>query len=115
MASIEKRGGKYLVRWRHLGSSRAKTFRAYDAAQAFKRQIEADTAAGSAVDPRGSKITLADWFKEWNPGRLHLRASTREKNRHLANHYLRTFGKAQLGDLTTGDLKASSWDSLFCT
>lgn len=105
MASVEKRGGKYLVRWRHHGSSRAKTFRAYDAAQAFKRQIEADTATGSAVDPRGSKITLADWFREWNPGRLHLRSSTREKNRHLANHYLRAFGKARLGDLTTADIQ----------
>jgi integrase len=106
VASIEKRDGKYLVRWRHLGASRAKTFRSYDAAQTFKRQIEADAATGSGVDPRQGKTTLTDWWKEWDVGRLHLRASTREKNRHLANHYLRAFGRAQLAQITTPDVQA---------
>jgi integrase len=105
VASIEKRGGKHVVRWRHLGQSRAKSFTAKEAALAFKRQVEADAVEGTAVDPRDSRTTLTAWHKEWTAGRLHLRASTREKNRHVANHYLRAFGKAQVGDLTTADIQ----------
>jgi integrase len=106
MASVEKRGGVYLVRWRHLGSSRSKTFKTHEAAQTYRRQVEAEQATGTPVDPRDGRLTLSAWARDWHAGRIHLRPSTREKNRHLANHYLAAFGKAQLAQITTADVQA---------
>lgn len=105
MASMEQRNGRYYVRWRHLGESRSKSFKERATAHAFERQIENDTADGTAVDPRDSNTTLTAWARTWHDSRINLRASTREKNRHLSKYYLRTFGQAQLSQITTADIQ----------
>ncbi|MGY1607091.1 hypothetical protein [Geodermatophilus sp. SYSU D00700] len=106
MASIEPRNGGFRVRYRVHGASRSKTFSTWKAAREFRTQVEADLASGAAIDPRDARITLSAWTRDWQATRLHLRASTNEKNRHLANRYLAEFGRLPLGDLTTADIQA---------
>lgn len=75
----QPRNGGYRVRYRVRGESRSKSFPTMKAARDFRAQVEADLAAGTAVDPRHARMTLRAWAREWHAARLHLRPSTQAK------------------------------------
>lgn len=105
MASIVKREGprgvSYLVRYRlDSGEQRSKAFRTKKEAEAFASITEADKVRGELIDPRSGKVTFADWWAEWWPTTVNLRASTRARDESYArNHLLPHFGPVALSDI----------------
>lgn len=101
MASIEtvvlKDGKKrYRVWWRDpSGRVRAKRFPRYDAARNFLRDVEADKARGSYVDPAKGKITVADAWGRFEAGPLR---SYKESTQASHRFHFRTYVLPELGD-----------------
>lgn len=101
MASIEtvvlKDGKKrYRVWWRDpSGRVRAKRFPRYDAARNFLRDVEADKARGSYVDPAKGKITVADAWERFEAGPLR---SYKESTQASHRFHFRTYVFPALGD-----------------
>ena len=62
MASIEKRNGKYRVRYRDPSDrNRSRTFLRKADADRFAREVEVDMDRGDWIDPRKSAISLEAW------------------------------------------------------
>jgi integrase len=99
MASVRKRltasgDTRYDVRYRTpTGSVRTKTFRRRKEADRFLTSVSADLLTGRWVDPRRSRQTLGDWWAEWWPSVVDLRASTRARDEsYWRNHVEPAFG-----------------------
>ena len=52
-------------------------------AQHYAHLIDVDRGAGSYIDPRLGRITVAEWFERWWPTVTTLRPSTRGIRRHV--------------------------------
>ena len=62
MAWIEKRSGKYRVRYRDpSGRNRSRTFMRKADADRFGFEVEVDMERGDWIDPRKSAISLQEW------------------------------------------------------
>ena len=102
MASIEKRtrGGKavYLVRWRGPnGGQRSKQFATKRDARLHLTGVTGDIQAGSYVDPRAGRMTVAEWWDEWWPSNVHLARNSRDRDeRSFKNHVKPAFGNTRL-------------------
>jgi integrase len=100
VASVEtlvlKDGKKrYRVWWRDpSGRVRAKRFPRYDAARSFLRDVEADMARGSYVDPAKGKITVAEAWERFEAGPLR---SYKESTQASARFHFRTYVLPALG------------------
>jgi integrase len=101
VASIETivlRDGRkrYRVWWRDpSGRVRAKRFPRYDAARGFLRDVEADKARGSYVDPAKGKITVRDAWERFEAGPLR---SYKESTQTSHRFHFRTYVFPALGD-----------------
>ncbi|RHW25226.1 site-specific integrase [Nocardioides immobilis] len=90
MASIDKRKGKWVVRWRVGGSSRQKTFTVHAHALDHKAKVEAETRAGNAIDPVMGRVLFREWWPIWMRGRVNLKPATLATSRSLyVNHISR--------------------------
>jgi hypothetical protein len=90
------------VRYRVDGRDVSRTFRTRGDATAFRRQIEHDELRGTAVDPRGGRITLDEWWQLWWPSTASsLRASTHARDDGC--YGVRT--KATFGDLALNRIR----------
>ena len=79
MASIEKRRGKYRVRYRDpSGRNRSRTFTRKADADRFAREVEVDMDRGDWIDPRKSAISLQAWAETFLDEHLRLRAPFEE-------------------------------------
>jgi hypothetical protein len=59
VASIDKRSGKYRVRYRDPnGQQRSRTFRRKADAERFAREVEVDMDRGQWIDPHGADLPL---------------------------------------------------------
>jgi integrase len=109
MADIDKRGGRYIARWRDpAGRQRSRSFgRKLDAAR-FLTGLQADQQRGAYTDPGAGKVTLAEYATtRWLPAQLHLRPnSVTLYDAHLRNHILRLLGDRPLGSVRRPDCKA---------
>lgn len=62
MASIERRSGRYRVKYRDpLGRQRSKTFTRKADADRFAVEMEADLARGQWLDPAGAQLSVDEW------------------------------------------------------
>lgn len=101
MASIEtvvlKDGKKrYRVWWRDpRGRVRAKRFPRYDAARNFSRDVEADKARGSYIDPAKGKMTVRDAWERFEAGPLR---SYKESTQASHRFHFRTYVLPALDD-----------------
>lgn len=104
---IKKRGDSYRARWRNPdGSMPSRTFRTRREAQDFIDQLTADIARGEYVDPRRGRIRYDDWIAEWFATTVHLRESTRARDRsYLNTHILPVFGHLQLAQIRQPHVK----------
>jgi len=104
MASIEKRGGSYYVRWstdeNGKRKSHSKTFPMHRDAAAFKKQLEADSLTGRQCSY--DTITLEKYLDEFfNTYSANLTGNTEHCNkRYMANHIVPRIGNVRLKDLT---------------
>jgi integrase len=110
MASTEKRGDRWLVRWRDdAGKSRAKTFMLKRDADRFRAETEHSLARGTYTDPRAGRLTLAEYGAGW------LAASTADASTQEAVagrwrvHIEPTLGGAALGQLAQRPSTIQSW------
>lgn len=104
MASIEKRGGSYYVRWSTSENgkrkSHSKTFDMHRDAAAFKKQLEADSLTGRqcSYDTITLEKYLDDFFKTYS---ANLTGNTEHCNkRYMANHIIPRIGNVRLKDLS---------------
>jgi hypothetical protein len=105
MASIEKRttaNGKprWEVRYRVAGREVSRTFTTRAKAIAHRRQVEHDEMRGVGYDPRAGKATLDEWWAQWWPSTVNLRASSRARD---ASYY-RARIKPTLGDVESREV-----------
>ena len=98
--------GRIQVRYFHLGKriTANHTFPTKADARAFLAGVETDLKRGHYVDPSAGRITFAeyaDWWIEQRP----LRPRTRETYDSQLKHLLIAFGPAQLGSITSADVR----------
>jgi len=104
---VYKRGGGYVVRWKHRGQSQKRLFSTYSEAREFKRGLH------GAAKQQTTKQTVADYFEGWIDsyrGRTKrgLDEETRiEYRRSFEHHVLPQLGRQRLRDVGSRDI--SNW------
>src|SRR5262245_41327703 len=98
MASIDKRGRKYRVRYRDpSGGNRSRTFTRKVDADRFAREVEVDKERGQWIDPRGSAIPFAQWAETFMSFTRSLSPTTQQTyRRELDRYILPRFGTTRL-------------------
>ena len=110
MAYAERRGNLWRARWRGPDGTLESQpgFETEKAALQYGRDQEAAIRAHRYVDPRGGRITVADWVNIWFPA-LDLEPSTLDSYRYLFEVFvLPKFGSHTLMSLTTETI--SRWE-----
>lgn len=108
MASITKRdNGSWRARYRDaIGKEHARHFRRKTDAQAWLDQVNASIVAGSYVDPKTARTTVAEWADRWLVGyQAHRKSTVRQAEVHLERIRAR-FGPMQLGAVRPSDVRA---------
>lgn len=109
MADIDRRGGKWVARWRDPdGRQRWKTFARKLDAERFIVALQADLQRGNYIDPRAGAISLREYATErWLPAQLHLRPNSAETyGSHLRTWVLPLLGDRRVGAIRRPDAKA---------
>ena len=101
MAWIEKRSGKYRVRYRDpSGRNRSRTFMRKADANRFAREVEVDMDRGDWIDPRKSAISLQEWSETFLSSSLSLAPSSLQTyRRDLELYVLPALGNRRLSRL----------------
>lgn len=107
MASIERRSGRYRVKYRDpLGRQRSRTFARKSDAQRFAVEMEADLARGQWLDPAGAQTTLADWAETFLSLSRRLEHNSRATyERDLRRYVLPRFGAYRIGVLPAEEIE----------
>jgi integrase len=108
MASVERRNGRWRVRYRATdGTQRSETFDRKADADRFAKAIDTDQARGQFVDLNRGRVTLEVWAQEWRATVVHLRPSTVARDEsYLRTHVLPTFGQRPIGSIEHVDVQA---------
>jgi hypothetical protein len=73
---------------------RGKTFARKVDAERFRASVEVDKLAGTYADPAAGKTPLAAWAEQWQATTVHLRPSTRARDKMLLDRFvLPRFGR----------------------
>jgi integrase len=107
MASIDKRAGRYRVRYRDpAGASRSRTFTRKADAERFAREVEVDMDRGQWIDPRGADIALEQWVETFLTFAQSLSPTTVQTyRRDLDRYILPRFGAVRLGRLSPEEIE----------
>ncbi len=107
MASIEKRGGKYRVRYRDPAErNRSRTFMRKADAERFAREVEVDMDRGDWIDPRKSEISLHAWCETFLSSSLSLAPTSLETyRRDLELYVLPALGDRRLSRLNAEEIE----------
>lgn len=109
MASIAKRSnGQWRARYRDAtGKEHAQHFARKIDAQRWLDGVTSATVTGSYVDPKASRVTVADWSARWLAGKANLKASTRDRYAGvLTTHIVSEWGAVRLADVSHADVQA---------
>ncbi len=108
MASVEKRNGRWRVRYRiPSGAQRSATFDRKIDADRFMAEVETDKARGTFVDLNLGRVTLGEWCDKWTATTVNLRPSTRARDdSYLRTHILPTFGDRSLSSIEHMEIQA---------
>jgi integrase len=113
MATVRKRVRDGRITWevRYYDVDRrlrGKTFKRKVDAEAYRAQVEVDKRAGTYADPALGKTLLADWAQRWQATTVHLRPSTRARDKLLLERFiLPHFGRRHLAAI--GQLDVRTW------
>jgi integrase len=107
MASIERRGDGYRVRYRDPGDhNRSRTFRRKADAERFAREVEVDMDRGQWIDPRGADVALEQWVETFLTFAQSLSPTTVQTyRRDLDRYILPRFGAVRLGRLSPEEIE----------
>lgn len=107
MASIQKRMGKYRVRYRDpLGRSKSRTFDRRADAERFGHEVEVDKKRGAWLDPRDAEVPVGVWAAQFVDLCRRLAPSTQETyRRDLDKYVLPRFGAYRLGQLPADEIE----------
>lgn len=107
MASIQKRGTRWLARYRDdAGREHAQRFDRKIDAQQWLDRAAASLIAGTHVDPRTARTTVEQWCDSWIEGYGTRRASTVRMGRVHIKHITAAFGPMQLSAVRPSHVKA---------
>jgi integrase len=107
MASVQKHGNRWRVKWHVDGRALYDSFPtkkdAVDAARRIEAKALIDGAPPLSYDDNA--LTLAKWWARWEPGR-EWATSTRESHRsRWANYISPVFGRVAVDAITTADIR----------
>ena len=107
MASIDKRNGKYRVRYRDpSGRPRSKTFIRKADADRYAREVEVDKDRGAWIDPRKSSMSLHAWSETFLTSALSLSpTSVQTYRRDLELYVLPALGDRRLAHLHAEEIE----------
>jgi integrase len=89
------------------GRVRGKTFTTRRDARDWLARQRTDRSAGTWIDPARGRITFAQWWEQWWPTTVDLRASTRARDESYArSHILPAFGPTQLARIDHAGVQA---------
>jgi len=99
--------GSYQARYRDpSGKQRGKSFRRKADALRFLAEVETDKGRGQWIDPRHSATLFGEWAEQWMGARLHLRASSRNRDEtYLRLHVLPAFERQAIGRIQPTDVQ----------
>jgi integrase len=102
--------GRYKARYRTPGDKRhlSRTFDLKRDAETWLANQTTDLAAGTWLDPERGKMLMADFAKQWQAGRVDVRASTKARD----EYYLKTLVKPTFGALplaSIGHAQVQAW------
>jgi integrase len=113
MATVRKRVRDGRITWETRWYDadhrlRGKSFRRKVDADRFRSQVEVDKEAGTYADPALGKTPLAEWAQRWQATTVHLRPSTRARDKMLLERFvLPRFGRRHLAAI--GQLDVRQW------
>lgn len=107
MADIDRRGGKWVARWRDPdGKQRWKTFARKLDAERFMIALQADLQRGTYTDPKAGAVTLADYAGKWLAAQLHLRPNSATLYaQHVRAHIVPKLGSNRIGAIKRTEAK----------
>ena len=107
MASIERRNGRYRVKYRDPSNrQRSRTFTRKADADRFLVEVEADLARGQWLDPAGARISLAEWSETFlSLCRRLERTSQDTYERDLRRYIVPRFGHYRIGQLPADEVE----------
>ena len=107
MASIQKRGNRWIVRHRGPdGRDRSKSFATARDARVYRAEIEAAKATGGYVDPRSGRILFHTCAQQWLDTRIGIRDTTRASyTSYLHTLILPILGEHRIDQITPDDLR----------
>ena len=86
---------------------RTRSFRREVEAKAFAAAVETDKARGQWTDPRGGRVTVAEWAETWLASKVDLRPSSRARLEGIVTtHILPAFGRRRLDQVSNADVRA---------
>ncbi|MDP9093689.1 MAG: site-specific integrase [Actinomycetota bacterium] len=103
MANIARRpDGRWRARYRDgLGIEHAQHFSRKIDAQSWLDSVATAVNTGAYVDPKASRITVAEWAPRWLATKVNLKQTTRATYENLLrNHILPNWGARQLSGIT---------------
>lgn len=100
--------GSWQARYRDAdGQQRAKNFEKKKAADAFLDRVREAVRSGTYLDPKRGEITLAAWWKEWWPGHMPERPTTRNRKLSLwTAHIEPKWGRRKLISIRAAEIQA---------
>ncbi|KRC50306.1 MULTISPECIES: tyrosine-type recombinase/integrase [unclassified Nocardioides] len=88
MATIEKRGASYNVRYRVEGKSRRKAFTRHQDALTFKAQVETEQATGRGIDPVSARTTFKAFYPLHVKSRVNVKQVTLTTSKTLYDNHV---------------------------
>ena len=108
MAYVQRQpNGRWRVRYRDPdGVLRSRTFTRKLDAERHAAKVTVDLDAGQWLDPRRSRMELADWAQQWRATKVDLRPSTLARlDATLTHHVVPAFGRRELRSITNADVR----------
>ena len=107
MASIERRSGRYRVKYRDpTGRQRSRTFTRKADADRFAVEMAADMARGQWLDPAGAQTTLSEWAETFLSLCRRLEHNSQVTyERDLRRYVLPRFGAYRIGTLPAEEIE----------
>lgn len=106
MASVEKRGARWRVRWRDpQGRNRSKAFDRKIDADRWLIRVSHELLAGTYVDPAAGKETVASFSERWRKMKLHSSGTAAQVESHMRLHVLPVIGSMPLARVRPSDVQ----------
>lgn len=106
MASIEKRGGGWRVRWYDPGGRhRSQTFPRKVDAERWVTKVSHDRLTGAYVDPDAGRVTFKAWAEQWRTMKVHRPSTAQLAESHLRLHVYPAIGDQPIASIRPSEVQ----------